>query len=146
MNRKTALIIIATLAILAPTLLLAQDDITLQSLSDRIDALTTTVTDLTTRLEAAESVWEGPGAIENSDGSCQIGMDEHVQDQTVMKYKEQYDEWLDTNDIWFRHIVYDPESGHILVTYADDIWDGSREVTEEWNGCEFIGSSDWRVD
>ena len=144
MTRKTFLISITAFAFMIPTVLFAQDsELTLQSLSDRVDTLTTSIADLTTRLESAESIWSGPGAIEFSDGTCQIGLDDHVQDETVMQYKEQYDEWLDTDSIWFRNIVYDPESGHILVTYADDIWDSAKQVTEEWNGCEFVGSSDW---
>lgn len=144
MSRRLFLICITAIALLIPTILFAQDgELSLQSLSDRIDAVTTSITDLTTRLEAAESIWSGPGAVEFSDGTCQIGMDDHLQDETVLKYKEQYDEWLDMNDIWFRNIVFDPGSGNVLVTYADDIWDSAKQVTEEWSGCEFVGSSDW---
>ena len=144
MTCKSLLVSITAIAILIPSILFAQDsELTLQSLSDRIDTINTTITDLTTRLDAAESIWSGPGAVEFSDGTCQIGMDDHLQDETVMLYKEQYDEWLDTDSIWFRNIVFDPESGNVLVTYADYIWDSAKQVTEEWSGCEFVGSSDW---
>lgn len=98
---------------------------------------------LAARVERIESVWEGPGAIE-VDGGCVIGMPDQLQDETVMKYKDQFDEWLDTNSIWPIEIRHDSDSGHTVIVYADDIgMFADYFVAESWDGCEFAGSTDW---
>lgn len=55
MNRKLTILLICITALLGPSILLAQEDISLQSLSDRIDSLFSSVTDLATRIEALET-------------------------------------------------------------------------------------------
>ena len=55
MNRKMTFLLICFIALLGPGILLAQEDISLQSLSDRIDSLFSSVTDLATRIEALET-------------------------------------------------------------------------------------------
>lgn len=55
MNRKLTILLICITALLGPGILLAQEDISLQSLSDRIDSLFSSVTDLATRIEALET-------------------------------------------------------------------------------------------
>ncbi len=55
MRRHIAILFIVALALVVPGILLAQDDITLQSLSDRIDALFETSSDLSSRIEALET-------------------------------------------------------------------------------------------
>ena len=88
MSRRLFLICITAIALLIPTILFAQDgELSLQSLSDPIDAVTTSITDLTTRLEAAESIWSGLRAVDFSDGTCQIGMVDQLQDETVLKIR-----------------------------------------------------------
>ena len=55
MNRKMLILFICIFALLGPGILLAQEDISLQSLSDRIDTLFSNFTDLATRIEALET-------------------------------------------------------------------------------------------
>ncbi len=55
MNRKLTILLICITALLGPSILLAQEDISLKSLSDRIDSLFSSVTDLATRIEALET-------------------------------------------------------------------------------------------
>ncbi len=55
MNRKLTILLICITALLGPSILLAQEDISLKSLSDRIDSLFSSVTELATRIEALET-------------------------------------------------------------------------------------------
>ena len=113
---------------------IAEEEITLQGLADQISALME-------RVDALEAMWEGPGAIYLSDDTCEIGRNGEIQDATVLKYKETWDEWPDLDDIDIYQVVYDSDSNRIGIVY-EDFWD-DRYVTEVWNGCEFIDSSDW---
>ncbi len=133
-------VVIAVLSLSLPNLLLAQDDLTLESLAEQLAALTA-------RVERVEALFVGPGARDVDETTCQIGKRRLVQDETVIRYKEQFDEWIDPSDVWWSEIRYSRESGRITIIYADDIPGGypsdEKYVSEEWDGCEFIGSSDW---
>lgn len=140
---KRFLIIIAVLTLLVPGVLLAQDEITLEGLAEQVTEVVEQVTDLAERIELIESLWKGPGSTDLGDDLCLISLRDTLQDETVMKYKAQYDEWLDPQSTWFVGVTYAKDTGHILITYADDLWGDANKVIEEWNGCEFVGSSDW---
>ena len=135
---KRTLMVITLLALLVPSALWAQEELTLELLAGRLD-------DLVTRVEALEKLWAGPGAIELANGDCLIGSQDQIQDETVLGYKEKFDKWLSTDFVSLHQIVYSPESGHTFVTYADSPF-ASKLVVEEWSGCEYIGSSDWYED
>ena len=108
-----------------------------------LDKLAEEIAGLARRVERIESIWAGPGAIEVV-GGCVIGMPDHLQDETVMKYKEQFDEWLDTNSVWPIEIRHESGSGYTVIVYADDIgMFADYFVAETWEGCEFVGSTDW---
>lgn len=133
---KRYLSIIAVLALLVPSVLLAQDALTLEGLAKQ-------VTDLAERIAIIEEIWMGPGPIVLEDGDCTIGLNKSLQDETVIKFKDTYDEWLTVDGVRISQIMYLPESGNIAVVY-EEYWDRpSTYVIESWNGCEFLGSSDW---
>ncbi len=135
------LLIIAVLALLVPGALLAQDELTLESLAEQVAEIVGQVADLAERVATIEDIWTGPGPIVLEDGDCVIGFNESLQDETVIKFKDTYDEWLDVDDVNIVQVMYLPKSGNIAVVH-EEFWD-DRYVIESWNGCEFIGSSDW---
>ena len=142
MNRRMKYligIVIVVLSLSLPNLLLAQSELTLESLAEQLVALTA-------RIERIETLWDGPGAADVDGTTCQIGRRNHVQDETVVRYKEQFDVWLDPKEIWFSEIRYSRGNGRTIIVYADDVPSGyydEKYVSEEWDGCEFMGSSDW---
>ncbi len=134
---RRIVIVIAVMTVLTPSALWASDEISLEELAE-------TVADLVTRVERIEAIWAGPGAIE-VDGGCLIGMQDGLQDETVLKYKEQFDEWVDTDDIWPVQIKQEAETGYTVIVYADGIGMFSAYLVDEvWDGCDFVGSSEWR--
>ena len=138
---KKYLIIIAVLALLVPGALLAQDELTLEGLAETVADVVEQVANLTERVTTIEEIWTGPGPIVLEDGDCVIGLNESLQDETVIKFKDTYDEWLDLDSVDVVQVMYLPETGNIAVVY-EEYWD-DKYVIESWNGCEFLGSSDW---
>ena len=142
---KRHLITIALIAILLPGALLAQDELTLESLSTRID-------DLEDRLGALEVLFSEDGAVERYENGCLIGVEKFtaddldvqaVRDETVLKYKEQYGDWLDLNDVQIISILYNTDTRAIGIMYRSGWSDSGPFVVEEWSECEFVKSSDW---
>ena len=115
------------------------DDLTLQGLADQLAALTT-------RVQALESIWEGPGVwkeasteMEIYDNQCIIGISDKMQNETLLKFLEKYE------DLPYRveidQVVIDPASNSVSLVFKE--WNIPRYVVERWDGCEFVGSSDW---
>ena len=139
-NTLLTILVAAILLIILAGIAVAQDeDLTLQSLADQLAALTTRVT-------ALESIWEGPGVwkdpnteLEVYDDQCIIGLSDKMQNETILKFLEKYE------DLPYRieidQVVIDPGSNSISLVLKE--WNSSRYVVERWDGCEFVGSSDW---
>ena len=141
---KRYLIIIVVLTFLVPGVLLAQDELTLEGLAEQVTEVVEQVADLAERIATIEEIWTGPGPIILEEGDCVIGLNESLQDETVIKFKETYDEWLDVDDVSIVQVMYLPESGNTAVVY-EEYWE-DKYVIEVWNGCEFLESSDWWQD
>lgn len=140
---KHFIIGIVVLALFGPTgVLLAQGDLTLESLAETVSTLTETVTGLSARVETIEALFAGPGAIELDEALCEIGAVASLQDATVLKYKEKWDKWPDMDEIFVISVLYSSESNHVFIVYESGYFE-ERFVTEKWDGCEFVGSSDW---
>ena len=131
--------VVIFLVVLAGVAFAQDEDLTLSSLADQLAALTTRVT-------ALESIWEGPGVwkdpnteIEIYDDQCIIGLSDKMQNETILKFLEKYD------DLPYRieidQVVIDPASNSVSLVIEE--WNSSRYVVERWDGCEFVGSSDW---
>lgn len=142
---KRTLIIIAVLALLVPGALLAQDELTLEGLAETVAGLTETVTGLVERIEAVEELFDGPGAIPfDDDIACITAQNGILQDETVLKYKAQYDEWPDLDEVIIVAVVYNNEFDYTVVNYSSSRWGlDEKRVVERWDKCEFAGSGDW---
>lgn len=154
---KRIFIVAALVALLVPVAVVAQEELTLESLAELFEELVARADDFDERLGAVEVqvkdledalVQEEP--VPMTDDGCQIHLNPRVadarglkgiRDEAVLKYKEQFDEWLDIGiELELYSVVYDEESGHTLVTYDVCCW---RFLTETWKGCAFVESSDW---
>lgn len=141
---KRFLIIIAVLTVLVPGALLAQDEITLEGLAEQLAEVVEQVADLAERVATIEEIWTGPGSRELTDVACIIGENTILQDESVLKYKDQYEEWVNVEEVTIKGVVYNKETGYIVITYADTPWGfDDKRVAESWDGCEFVISSDW---
>lgn len=150
---KRFLIIIAVFALLVPGALLAQDELTLEGLAkqvtalvERVDAVGESVTAMTERVEMIESMWEGPGALIIDEERCRTGGNPRthgLQDETVLRYKDTYDEWPEMVDIRVAEIVWMADHKRTGIVYVD--YAKNRYFMEIWEGCHFVGSSDWWI-
>ena len=145
-------LIIVTLALvlLAPRLLQAQDELTLEGLSLRLEAIATGVAELAGRVNAIQALFEGPGSMAFGD-FCIIGGyrggEQQVQDQTVLKYKKEFDEFPDVAKLQIRTVAYNPEAGEIIIVYRDT--ENYQELVianEVWDGCDLVRTGDWTVE
>ena len=109
-----------------------------------LEGLATKIQDLVTRVERIEAIWSGPDAVVTAEGTCRIAMEQSVQDSSVIKYKEAFDEWPDMDYIRIQSIEYDEDSEHILITHKQ--WHPERFILEIWDGCQFVESTDWWED
>ena len=148
MNRKTIVLLIAAVALLAPTLLFAQDELTLESLRDRL-------VDLEARIVNLEALFAdpwSPNAINTDDGICQNPL--HAQDErsnfikmeirqeTADAYRSAYGVSINPDDVYLSSISFGVSSNHVYLEYTSR--DDKRRVVEKWAHCEFLGHSKWR--
>ena len=156
MKRKWSYLVIAfsvlVLALAAPQFILAQEEITLEDLAEQVQDFVTQVQDIVTdlqdvvtRVETLEAVWEGPGAYLTKEGNCSIGVDRSLQDSSVLKYKEQFEEWPNFSYLNIKVVELVSETGEMAITY-DFAINRDHRVTEIWKGCDFVESVAWEVE
>ena len=153
MKRITRITVAVALFALLPAVLLAQDELTLENLAEtvaglteRIDAVEVLITgpdSLSDRVATIEALFTGPGstAVPNST-ECITGERRSLQDESVIKHKEKYDEWADPEDAWIVEVRYDVESETVKIKYELGLFE-DKFVVETWDGCEFLHSSEW---
>lgn len=139
---KQSLVVATLLALLLPAAVVAKEELTLEGLADEVTALAEKLSDVIARVETIESIWVGPGSTEMADDVCLFSERGTMQDETVLKYREKFDRWLDLNFSMIHQIRYSADTGHTLIVYADRHF-ASKLVIEEWNGCVIVGSSEW---
>ena len=139
---KRLLAAIVLLGLLIPAAVVAQDDLNLDGLADEVTALEQKLTEIIARMEGIESIWDGPGSTELGDEVCLLSERGTMQDETVLKYKEKFDKWLDLNFSMIHQVRYSADTGNMLIVYTDGPF-ASKMVIEEWDGCDFVGASDW---
>ncbi len=125
---------LAALWLVVPGLLLAQGDVSLEGLAERLQALTE-------RVDAIEALWIDSEPLVMADGTCITGSDGGVQDATVLKYKTAFDEWPNTDNIRIFAVAHDPETGIVGLQY--EALYNHEFVIEFWQGCEFLDSTNW---
>lgn len=138
MKRIVRITLVVALFALLPVALLAQDELTLEGLAEKVAGLVE-------RVEAIEELFDGPGAIPfRDDVACITGQNGMLQDETVLKYKEQYEQWPDMDEIGIVAVVYNKEDDYIAINYSSSLWGfEEKRVVERWVDCEFIGSGEW---
>lgn len=117
-----------------PSLLLAQDEISLAGLAERLQALTD-------RMDALEALWIDSEPSVTATGACIVGSDGGMHNSTVMKYRDVFEEWPDVDYIGIAGVSYNPETGEIAIQYEETIKDDY--IIEFWRDCEFLESTDW---
>jgi len=134
---RKQLFILAFVAILVAfsvSQVFAQSELTLEGLAEQ-------VVSLVQRVEALESLWDGPGSVALDGGGCVI-VTGTLQRETAIKYYDQFEEFPDR--ILIETVAIQPEENKIAVLYTT-LW-GHEWAWEYWIDCEFVGSSDWERD
>ena len=140
MKRRSAHILILV-AILLATLAgaaVAQDEITLEGVSARLEALISHVATVIERVEAIEAKLAPPIT---ADGDCILYVSSSpLQRETVTKYIATFEE--DPGSlITLKSVYYNGETGLTTMQFSEGF--SRRQATETWDGCEFAGSTDW---
>ena len=133
---KQIVMVIVVLSLLVPSIIWAQEEgVTLESLAEQLSSLVQ-------RVEALESIWEGPGSISLEDGGCMIATGA-LQRETAIKFYDTFEEFPEYVSIY--RVAFQPEENKVLILYTEGYGD-DRWVYEMWTGCEFEGSSEWEED
>jgi len=143
---RRPLVVVALMALLVPATLWAQGELTLEGLAEELRALEE-------RIERMEALWQESGPVEDGENGCVLAMETWsaelvdlnvLRDETVAKYKQAFGEWLDIDDVTIHSVLYNSKDGRFGVSYfTGSAYEPGRMVVEEWEGCEFVGSSDW---
>ena len=146
---KRALTLIALVALAAPTLLFAQGDVTIESLNDKVQALSTDLTILAKelrRLDDRVSVLEAAQVVPGGEFcvvSANTGMDGltgfQLRPETIDKYLNSLGELPEGISLVDARVF--PESGLLEMRYValDSTYD--IEIVERWHNCEFRGAA-----
>lgn len=156
--------IVVALFALLPAALLAQDDLTLESLADQIEAVRGDIKNQVSLLsiagkERAEAVSILSGKVNSlvdrvvvleellsprtftaDDGYCRIALSNRLHATTLSDYMNTYSGERLPDTIWVEAVWVSPR-GDIAVVF--EAYPPRRLVTEYWADCEFVGSSDW---
>ena len=130
-----------TLLLLAGSATVAQDD-------DLIAPLAELVAELLERVEALESIYQGPGAPDRDNGrTCLIAeardyrADNTLQNESIVKFVAKYNQA--PAEYRLVSLRVEKETGHLLVLYAARHTEGWAYTFERWDGCNFEGSGPW---
>lgn len=144
---KRHLITAALIAVLLPGALLAQDELTLESLQDLITALDE-------RLVAIEEQFADPWSPEIiiGNGVCQsplhtgsdsmfgrLPLEQTIHQETADAYRAQYGTSVDPARARLMSFSFSVESSEIYIEYELN----KRYVVETWAHCEYLGHSEW---
>ena len=88
-------------------------------------------------------MWSGPGAEVIGEDVCQVAAYGTLQDVSVLTYKEIFDEWPSVDSVSVRSVLYDEDTGHMLIRHY--VYP-RRYLVETWEECTFLESSDWWVE
>ncbi len=144
---KRHLITIALIAIILPGALLAQDELTLESLQELISTLDE-------RLSAIEEQFADPWSPDfiTEDSVCQsplhtgpenmfgrISLEETIHQETADAYRAQYGTSVDPKDSHLMSFSFSVDSSEVYIEYKLN----ERYVVETWAHCEYLGHSEW---
>lgn len=157
MKRRIIILIVVACAVLVPSFIFAQGDLSLEGLNDRLEALEEKMTNLTPglaeRVQALESLFTDPWSPEvvyTDDGVCQNPLHSkqqygrsirgEIRQETADAYRAAYGVSIDPDDdVYLSGISFGVDSNHVYLEYIRD----DRFVVEQWAHCEFLGHSEW---
>ena len=133
--------------------LLAQGELTLESLNDRLQAVEAKMADLTPNLEARVELLEmfvaepwSPDAIDIQEDMCQspLHTEEHtsrgqLRQETADAYRAAFGVSIDPGDGRWESIAFSKKGDAIYIEYSVK----NRRVVEVWANCEFLDHSEW---
>jgi len=106
------------------------------------------VDELFGRVERLESLFKGPGAPDRDDGrTCLIaetsglGPAGDLQHATIVSYIARFDQF--PSDYRLLSVRVEKETGFIWATYVVANEEGWFYAIEQWDGCQFEGSTAW---
>lgn len=128
---------IFVLALLVPNILWAQEEgVTLEGLAERIFSLTNRVVVIEEQL--------AKGALVDSEGRCIVMQDDRsIHPESATKYWDTYG--ILPDDIRLDLVYFDTATGltGFVIQESPQYIGRFRYVTEFWDGCEYVKSSDW---
>ena len=141
---KRKLLILCLLALLIPSALLAQGEITLEGLAEQVAAIVN-------RVEALENLFANPWSPEivyTDDGICQNplhrssrygGILELIHQETADAYRVAYGVSIAPHDVDLHSFSFATHTNHVYIEYGK----GDKRVLEKWAHCQFLGHSEW---
>ena len=134
---------------------LAQDELTLESLRDRLVELEDRFTGYENRLTNIEDQYAdpwSPDVIYKDDGICQSPLHAshewvnvilaNIHQQTADAYRSSYGVSIDPSDADLISISFGVGSSNVYLEYAIS----GRIVVEKWSHCDYLGHSEWSDD
>lgn len=130
-----AIVLAALLIVLAAVGVSAEEEITLAALVGRVEAIEQRI---------------APNAFVDEDDKCRLAMEDRIHVSSLVSYLEKYPDEVAPNSFVILSVYEVPDIGTEITfegrrRLGNSIW-GDRYVTETWNGCEFVGHSDWWED
>ncbi len=135
MRRKGLFLVLLVLLVVVPVAqVMAQGDITLEDLADQLAALVE-------RMEAIESQLDFTPPVDQ-DGNCRLALRNRVHPQSMVAYLETYPDNRSPEYIYIIE-VQEGEDGTLITFHTYERGQKDKNVIETWDGCEFVGHSDW---
>ena len=131
---RVFLAVIVLLLMLSVAQVMAQGEITLEGLAEQLAALVERVDAIEKRFEFTPPVDE--------DGNCRLAIRNRVHPETMAAYLDTYPDDRTPQYVYITSVHDGADSTLIKFnTYVMNKKD--KHVTETWDGCEFVGHSDW---
>jgi len=149
---KRTLVLVALLITLAPALLFAQDDVTLEGLNNRLQALSTDLVILAKELrklnervaalEATPAVAPTP-AMATCDLTPNLPVDPvQLNEETRAAHRTQYGREPPLFMGIIKVVMH--ADGRVQIYYASGRKGNYRSVSELWDGCDYAGHTPWK--
>ena len=149
---KRTLILFALLITLAPALLFAQDDVTLEGLNNRLQALSTDLVILAKelrRLNERVTALEAPPAVAPTPATATCDLTPNLpvdpvqlNEETRAAHRTQYGREPPLF-MGIIKVVWHPD-GRVQIYYASGRKGNYRSVSELWDGCDYAGHTPWK--
>ncbi|MDE0464009.1 MAG: hypothetical protein OXH93_16445 [Caldilineaceae bacterium] len=149
---KRTLILFALLITLAPALLFAQDDVTLEGLNNRLQALSTDLVILAKelrRLNERVTALEAPPAVAPTAATATCDLTPNLpvdpvqlNEETRAAHRTQYGREPPLFMGIIKVVMH--RDGRVQIYYASGRRGNYRSVSELWDGCDYAGHTPWK--